>query len=109
MNEDDRARDEIIARLQHEWDVLYRFTGVMSCLVPNCTVCFAEPGITCRSTGTEFYLLDRARQLYAHQERITRAVHLGVADRDDVVAQFGTFPPRWVQKLGTAEDTGGRL
>jgi hypothetical protein len=108
---DDQHRDNVIAEVARELDPLYRLVGVLACLVPWCPVCHAEPGMTCRAIAwVEFYLLDREHQWFGHQERIQKAVELGHADREDVAAQFGSFPPRWVQELAAvADDTRERL
>lgn len=108
--EDDRARDESIARLDREMDVALQLLGAMRCLLPVCPVCFRDPGVTCYYVQwMELVVLDVEHQMFAHPARILKAVEDGHADYDDVVKYFGENVPVWLTELGTAEDTGGRL
>jgi hypothetical protein len=110
MTDDDQQRDEILARLNREMDDVLRLTGVMRILAVPCPLCLSAQAMSCVAIPfVEFILLDQAHQMYSHPERIVRAVQTGAADRDTVVAQFGAYPPRWLQELAQGDTSGGRL
>ena len=86
--------------MKEELDAIARVIRVAELLSVDCPVCNSPAGRSCCYVPWEAWeLLDLAHSLYGHQERIVHAVRSGAATYADVVAQYGAFPPRWLQEL----------
>lgn len=85
------------ARLRARADSCRRARLIAGILTPACPVCAATAGTGCNpysTRGAEVVRLDRDPLLFAHSDRLTRAISLGFAPAKLVLAQFmvGVLP-----------------